>query len=195
MELRQALGWAVLAAFSAHAGAAALPDGTYGCYTYNPKANYVGEIVIAGARYSVAQFRTEGGYEYDSASGRMVFRGPPPLGFEAAKLETDSTSGAKILRLYPKPSDIGNKWKAAVCSPKKTVAPSSSSTASASATASNDASRSPTFKAGDKVTAEFIGVPYPATIVAAEPTRVRIRYDDPKSKDEWVAVNRIKLRK
>ena len=105
----------ILAASSPLAHAATLPAGTYGCYTYNPKPIYVGEIAIAGGRYSVARFNTDGNYDFDAGSGKVLWRGKPPMGFEAATLETDATSGRKVMRMYPKAGDIGNKWKAAVC--------------------------------------------------------------------------------
>lgn len=195
MELRDAMCFAALLSLTAISGAATLPAGSYGCYTYNPKPNFVGEISITGGRYTVARFGTDGHYEYDSGSGRVAWRGAPPMGFESATLETDPTSGRKILRMYPKSADAGNKWKAAVCTPKESVSVGSATSSTASSGVTSGAARSVGFKPGDKVTAEFIGVPYPATIVTAEATRVRIKYDDPKSKDEWVDVNRIKPRK
>ncbi len=207
MNLRKITFLAALTCLTAGSNAATMPAGNYGCYTYNPKAIYVGEISIAGARYAVARFGTSGEYEFDSKSGEVTWRGTPPMGFEAATMETDRTTGKPILRMYPKAQDVGNKWKAAVCSPKNDsatggVTPGTSAggagkgaSTGAAAGTSSGTSAGAAFKPGDKVTAEFIGVPYPATVLAAEATRVRLKYDDPKSKDEWVDVNRIKLRK
>lgn len=182
--------YAVLGVTAVAAQSATLPEGAYGCYTYNPKAIYVGEIAISGSRYTVARFNTTGGYAFDSGSGKVVWQGKPPLGFEAAAFEVDATSGRKLIRMYPRESDIGNKWKAAVCSLKE--GGGRSPAAGATTGASAGVPKASAFKAGDRVTAEFIGVPYPATVVAAEGARVRLHYDDPKSKDEWVDVKRVK---
>ena len=196
MHVRNAVFCAVLVASASAARSATLPGGSYGCYTYNPKPIYVGEISISGGRYVVARFGTEGNYDYDIGSGKVAWKDKPPMGFEVAVLETDATSGRKLLRMYPKAADIGNKWKAAVCSMKEGgagAAASGGASSGASAAAAN--AKASAFKPGDKVTAEFIGVPYPATVVAAEGARVRLHYDDPKSKDEWVDATRVKLKK
>ena len=85
----------ILVMAGATAIAASLPAGSYGCYTYNPKPNYVGEIAINSGRYVVPRFGTEGDYGFDAGSGNVVWRGKPPMGFEAATLETDPTSGRR----------------------------------------------------------------------------------------------------
>ena len=172
---------------------ASLPAGDYNCFLFlvtPPRATFVGEIAISGERYSVARQSTSGTYRFDTGSGKVVWRGKPPLGFEAGAFEIDPTSGRKQIRMYPKEADIGNKWKAALCTPK-----SGERASSASASAPGGAGKGSPFKAGDRVMAEFIGVPYPATVVSAEGPRVRLRYDDPASKDEWVDASRVKLRK
>ena len=191
MQARHLILYAVLGLTASAVQSATLPAGAYGCYTYNPKAIYVGEIAISGERYTVARFNTTGTYSFDGRSGKIIWRGKPPLGFEAGAFEIDSTSGRQQIRMYPKESDIGNKWKAALCSPKE----GANTSATGTTKGAGAGAKTSAYKAGDRVVAEFIGVPYPATVIAAEAARVRLRYDDPKSKDEWVDVNRVKPRK
>ena len=180
-----------LGAASAHC--ASLPAGNYNCFLFlgsPPRATLVGEIAISGERYTVAKQSVNGTYTFDPGSGKVIWRGKPPLGFEAAAFEVDPTSGRKQIRMYPKETDIGNTWKAALCTPK-----SGKDGDSAAATATGGAGKGSPFKPGDRVMAEFIGVPYPATVVAAEGPRVRLHYDNPASKDEWVDASRVKLKK
>ena len=105
--------------------AAALPaqaagptDGKYGCYTYaGGKANHVGEMSLKGKTY-IGFPQETGTYRYDEKSNMVHFDGPPPLGFKLAVMETDPHSRIGRLRLYREPSDVGQKTKALLCSPK-----------------------------------------------------------------------------
>ena len=114
--------WA-LAVILAQAGTSwaaegAPPAGEYNCYVYLPKAIHVGALLIQpGGAYAVKGQDIKGRYTLDSKTSTLTWDGPPPLGFETGVLETDDSMTK--LRLYRKAADIGNKWKAAVCSLKK----------------------------------------------------------------------------
>lgn len=103
---------------SAGAGRAAEakpPSGDYYCYVYASKAIFVGALTLRDdGTYKVKDKDVTGRYRLAGAANTLAWDGPPPLGFEAAVLETED--GHTKLRLYRKAEDIGNKWKAAVCS-------------------------------------------------------------------------------
>lgn len=94
------------------------PAGEYNCYVYLPKATHVGALLIQpGSTYAVKGQDIKGRYTLDSKTSTLTWEGKPPLGFEVGVLEMPSGEQPKI-RLYRKAADIGNKWKAAVCSLK-----------------------------------------------------------------------------
>lgn len=186
----------------AHAGAAGLPAGEYGCYTYNPRANYVGGLVIRGDSY---QSRTGASGRYRLADGGKVeFLGEAPLGFAVAVLE--ETEPTPKLRLYRQAADIGNKWKAAVCSldggrqtgsggaAAGSTAPTGAGPSAGAKAPAGAASGTGGFAAGQRVEATFIGVWYKASVVRCDSTRCLLHYDDPSSKDEWVDQSRLRAR-
>lgn len=92
-----------------------VPAGEYHCYVYMPKSIHVGALLIQeGGTYAVKGQDVKGRYTLDSKTNTVTWEGPPPLGFETGVLETDD--GQTKIRLYRKAADIGNKWKAAICS-------------------------------------------------------------------------------
>ena len=98
---------------AARAGAG-LPEGRYNCYVFlgTPvRATFTGALLIAGNTYRVKDQAVRGDYDLDQGSGRVRWKGKPPLGFQMGVLEPD----VKI-RMYITEADIGNKWKAALCS-------------------------------------------------------------------------------
>ncbi|MEO8360604.1 MAG: hypothetical protein ABI672_11290 [Vicinamibacteria bacterium] len=102
---------ALVFATTVSAGAAeSLPTGDYYCYTYNPKPLLVGVFSITGSSYHT---RTGATGQYRMAGGRIDWLGTPPLGFKVGVLE-ETDPKAKV-RMYPSMADLGNKWKAAVC--------------------------------------------------------------------------------
>jgi len=107
----------VLAAASvlpAEAAGGGLADGRYNCFVFlgkPPKATMTGALLISGSAYQVKDQAVRGEYDLDKSSGRVSWKGKPPLGFHVGVLEPDGK-----IRMYISEADIGNKWKAALCS-------------------------------------------------------------------------------
>ena len=113
-SLLAALVLAAVLALSAEA-AGGLADGRYNCFVFlgkPPKATMVGALLISGSAYQVKDQAVRGEYELDRQSSHVSWKGKPPLGFQVGVLEEDGK-----IRMYPAESDVGNKWKAALCSP------------------------------------------------------------------------------
>ena len=94
--------------------AGGLADGRYNCFVFlgkPPKATMTGALLISGRAYQVKDQAVRGEYEVDRQSGRVSWKGKPPLGFQVGVLEPDGK-----IRMYIAEADIGNKWKAALCS-------------------------------------------------------------------------------
>lgn len=101
-----------------HAAEVRPPSGDYYCYVYASKAIFVGALtLLEDGSYRVKGKDIAGRYHPAGAPNALIWDGPPPLGFEAAGLETEG--GHTKLRLYRKAADIGNTWKAAVCTLRK----------------------------------------------------------------------------
>jgi hypothetical protein len=167
---------------------AGLADGRYDCFLFfgkPPKATFTGALLIAGRAYEVKDQAVRGEYDVDARSGRVRWRGKPPLGFQAGVLEPDGK-----LRLYPSETDIGNTWKAALCSPAVASAPDPAASKAATAPAAARA-----FTAGDRVETEYAGLWYPGTVVKAERGGYVVHYDDPKWNDVWVEAKRVRSRR
>jgi hypothetical protein len=108
-----AVALAAASALSAEA-AGGLADGRYNCFVFlgkPPKATMVGALMISGSAYQVKDQAVRGDYDLDPQSGRVNWKGKPPLGFQVGVLEPDGK-----IRMYISDADIGNKWKAALCS-------------------------------------------------------------------------------
>ena len=181
----------VLAAASALPAEAAggLADGHYNCFVFlgsPPKATMTGALLISGSTYQVKDQTVRGEYAVDRQSGRVRWNGKPPLGFQVGMLESDGR-----IRMYISEADIGNKWKAALCSPAAASAPEPAGDKSAAATGSPAPGG---FKAGDRVETEYAGLWYPGTILRVERGGYLVHYDDPKWNDVWVEAKRVRRR-
>lgn len=93
------------------------PPGEYNCYVYAPKAIHVGKFSIRGDG-SYKGGEASGRYHFDPKTETLTWDGKPPLGFEVGVLEMAPGATPQI-RLYRNASEVGKKWKAAVCSLKK----------------------------------------------------------------------------
>jgi hypothetical protein len=168
-----------------------LSDGRWDCYLFfgkPPKATFTGALLITGGAYQVKDQTVRGQYDVERPSGRVRFKGRPPLGFQVGMLEEDGK-----VRLYPSEADVGNKWKAALCSPATASAPEGASGKSAAAGTAPAAAGG--FKPGDKVETEYAGLWYPGTVLKVERGGYAIHYDDPKWNDVWVEAKRVRGRK
>jgi hypothetical protein len=181
------LALVVVSALSAEA-AGGLADGRYNCFLFfgkPPKATFTGALLITGSAYEVKDQAVRGEYELDRQTGWVRWQGKPPLGFQLGVLEGDGK-----IRMYISPADVGNKWKAALCSPATATAPDSEGGGkSAAAPAALGG-----FKAGDRVETEYAGLWYPGTILKSERGGYVVHYDDPKWNDVWVEARRIRAR-
>jgi agenet domain-containing protein len=175
------------------AGAAdGLADGRYNCFLFlgkPPKATFTGALLISASTYQVKDQAVRGEYELDKSSGRVRFQGKPPLGFQVGVLEPDGK-----IRMYITEADIGNKWKAALCSPVEASAsePAGAKSAAAPTTTSPAAGG---FKAGDRVETEYAGLWYPGTVTKVERGGYVVHYDDPKWNDVWVEAKRVRAKR
>lgn len=167
--------------------ASPLPAGSYECYTYHPRAVHVGTLRIEDGTYRTS--RGAGG-RYRRDGDRVEWLGEPPLGFRVAVLESREPPK---LRLYLQASDIGNTWKAAVCS-RKEGTEGGGGAGGGRSTGAPAAPAGGAFAPGTRVLATFIGVDYGATVVRCEGARCLVHYDDPASRDEWVDTSRLKRR-
>jgi hypothetical protein len=158
-----------------------LPPGRYRCYTYHPSAILVGALEVQGNRYDADRGGAAGTYRL-RGKGRVDFLGQPPLGFRVGILE--EREPVPKLRLYIQAGDVGNKWKAAVC----TGSPSADGSAGGSSSGA-------AFTAGARVEATFMGYWYAATVVRCAEARCLLHYDDPSSKDEWVDTSRLRVKR
>ena len=93
------------------------PPGEYNCYVYVPKAVHVGKFTLK-ADGSYQSGEASGHYRYDGKTQTLMWEGKPPLGFEVGVLELATGETPKV-RLYRNAAEMGNKWKAAVCSLRK----------------------------------------------------------------------------
>lgn len=185
-----ALALVVLSSLPAEAAGGGLSDGRYNCYLFfgkPPKATYTGALLIAGSAYAVKDQAVRGEYDLDRQTSWIRWNGKPPLGFELGVLEGDGK-----IRLYISPADVGNKWKAALCSPATASAPEPAGGKSAAAAAPAALGG---FKAGDRVETEYAGLWYPGTVLKAERGGYVIHYDDPKWNDVWVEARRIRAKR
>ena len=126
------LALVVATALSAEA-AGGLPDGRYNCFLFfgkPPKATYTGALLIAGSAYEVKDQAVRGEYDFEPQNGRVRWKGKAPLGFQVGVLEGDGK-----IRMYISQADVGNKWKAALCSPATASAPEPAGGKSAAAPA------------------------------------------------------------
>lgn len=166
--------------------AAGLPEGRYNCYLFFGKparATFTGALFIAGSAYRVKDQPVRGEYDLDQGSGRVRWKGKPPLGFQVGVLETDGK-----IRMYISEADIGNKWKAALCSLAEGEAP----TAGTSTTGGDTPAA---FKPGDRVETEYAGLWYPGVVLKVERGGYAVHYDDPKWNDVWVEAKRVRARR
>ena len=190
--MRLALAALVLAAsaLAAEAAGGGLADGRYNCFLFlgkPPKATFTGALLIAGSAYQVKDQAVRGEYEVERGSGRVRWNGKPPLGFQVGVVEADGK-----IRMYPTDADVGNKWKAALCSPA--TASTSEPTESKSASAPTTGAVAGAFKAGDRVETEYAGLWYPGTVLRVERGGYVVHYDDPKWNDVWVEAKRVRRR-
>jgi agenet domain-containing protein len=184
------LGLLVASAVSAEA-AGGLADGRYNCFLFlgkPPKATMTGALLISGNAYQVKDQAVRGEYELDKPSGRVSWKGKPPLGFHVGVLEADGK-----IRMYISEADIGNKWKAALCSPAAASTSEPAETKSAAAPAATAAAGG--IKAGDRVETEYAGLWYPGTVTKAERGGYVVHYDDPKWNDVWVEAKRVRVKR
>ncbi|AVP96530.1 hypothetical protein C7S18_04645 [Ahniella affigens] len=159
----------------------ALPEGEYYCYTYHPNPVVAGVMTITGLSYRT---RTGASGDYRlRGDGRVDWLGDAPLGFAVAVLE--ETDPRAKLRMYLSDADIGNKWKAAVCSPRDSDAADENPGQNGGPSA---------FAAGTKVRYSFLGYWYPATIVSCSASRCKLHYDDPQYQDETVDAKNVEAR-
>ena len=110
-----ALALVVASSLSGEAAGAGLPDGRYNCVLFfgkPPKATYTGALLIAGSAYEVKDQAVRGEYTFEPQTGWVRWQGKPPLGFQLGVLEGDGK-----IRMYISQADVGNTWKAALCSP------------------------------------------------------------------------------
>ena len=116
----RALGLAGLLMLAAQPALAAegLPPGQSNCYVYLPNATSLGAILSQadGTDRAMSQ-EVECAYQFAAATGPVIWKDKPPLGFEVAILEAGPT--AAKLRLYRTAADAGKKWKATMCSLQK----------------------------------------------------------------------------
>jgi hypothetical protein len=186
------LALTLAAASALPAGAAGgLADGRYNCFVFlgkPPRATMVGALLISGAAYQVKDQAVRGEYELDTSSGRVSWKGKPPLGFQVGVLEPDGK-----IRMYITDADVGNKWKAALCSPAEASAsaPADAKSAAAPSTPATTGG----FRAGDRVETEYAGLWYPGTVTKVERGGYVIHYDDPKWNDVWVEAKRVRAKR
>ena len=168
-----------------------LADGRYNCFVFlgkPPKATMTGALLISGSAYQVKDQAVSGEYEVDKSSGRVSWKGKPPLGFHVGVLEPDGK-----IRMYISEADIGNKWKAALCSPAAASVSEPTATKAAAAPATSTAAGG--FKTGDRVETEYAGLWYPGTVTKVERGGYVVHYDDPKSNDVWVEAKRVRAKR
>ena len=123
MILRVATGFSLIALSALAAPQAALAAkplvGQYNCSVYagNPPApSPVGTFFIQpGNVYQVKDQPETGKYSFDDGKQQITWKGAPPFGYEVGVVEQPDRYSPPRLRLYPKPQDIGNGWKAAIC--------------------------------------------------------------------------------
>lgn len=165
--------------------AGALPDGEYYCYTYNPRPVVAGVFTINGGTYRSRTGAT-GRYQL-GVGGRITWMGTPPLGFNVGVLE--ETNPPKI-RMYPQVSDVGNKWKAAVCMPRDADA----GAAGPGGEGGGNPAAAGAFAPGTNVWYSFLGHWYKATVVSCNGDKCRVHYEDPKYADETVDAKELQVR-
>ena len=185
------LALVVVSALSAEAAADGLPDGRYNCFLFlgkPPKATFTGALLIAGSVYEVKDQAVRGEYELDRQTGWVRWKGKPPLGFQLGVLEGDGK-----IRMYISQADVGNKWKAALCSPATASAPEPGGGKSAATPVPPAALGG--FKAGDRVETEYAGLWYPGTVLKPERGGYVVHYDDPKWNDVWVEARRVRAKR
>jgi len=194
-RLLAALALVAASALAAEAAGGGLAAGRYNCFLFfgkPPKATFTGALLITGSAYQVKDQAVRGEYDLEQSSGRVRWKGKPPLGFQVGVLEPDGK-----IRMYPAEADVGNKWKAALCSPaaasgsepaegKAAAAPPTAAAAPPSAPAAGG------FKAGDRVETEYAGLWYPGTVLRGERGGYVVHYDDPKWNDVWVEAKRVR---
>jgi hypothetical protein len=101
----------------------------------------------------------------------------------------EETDPRPKIRMYPQASDIGNKWKAAVCTPRE------GGDATAPGQAGNPGNApGGAFPPGAKVWYSFVGHWYKATVVSCNGAKCLLRYDDPKYPDETVDAKELQSR-
>jgi hypothetical protein len=166
-----------------------LPNGEYYCYTYNPKPIVVGVFTITGSTY---RSRTGATGQYRMTGGRIDWLGTAPLGFKVGVLE--ETDPKPKVRMYISAADIGNKWKAAVCSPRDGAAGGAQAGGGGGNTGGANQSGGGKFAPGAQVWYSFVGHWYKATIVSCSGAKCTIHYDDPKYQDETVDAKELQVR-
>lgn len=172
-----------------------LPNGEYYCYTYNPKPVVAGVFTITGNSYRT---RTGAAGQYRMAGGRIDWLGTAPLGFRVGVLE--ETDPKPKVRMYISAADIGNKWKAAVCSPRDGASQGGGNpTGGGAGNARGGGAAGGTqgggkFAPGAQVWYSFVGHWYKATVVSCSASKCRIHYEDPKYQDETVEAKELQVR-
>jgi len=115
--LSSLIAWLFVLASPVWAEDSGPPSGEYNCYVYVPKAVHVGKFTIkADGSYQGGE--ASGHYRYDPKTQNLTWESKPLLGFELGVLES-SPGAMPQIRLYRNAAEIGNKWKAAVCSLSK----------------------------------------------------------------------------